>query len=62
MAMGFIAGAQDKPREEVAAALPTVATGTQAEFLEELAYYEQPYARFPRVRSIGEVYTQDRSG
>jgi uncharacterized damage-inducible protein DinB len=71
MARGSNAGAQDKSREEGAAAPATAATGPRAEFLEELAYYEQRYVRLAEsvptekyawrpaegVRSIGEVYT-----
>ena len=65
--MDFKAGAQDKP-----AAVPSIAaSGPRAEFLEEIAYYEQRYVRLADavpaekypwkpaegVRSIGEVYT-----
>jgi uncharacterized damage-inducible protein DinB len=71
MAIGFNAGAQDKPTEKAAVAPSTVATGSKAEFLEEIAYYEQRYVRLAEsvpadkyawrpaegVRSIGEVYT-----
>jgi len=71
MAIGFNAGAQDKPPEKAATAPGTAATGPKAEFLEEIAYYEQRYVRLAEsvpaekyawkpaegVRSIGEVYT-----
>jgi uncharacterized damage-inducible protein DinB len=71
MAIGFNAGAQDKPTEKAAVAPSAVATGPKAEFLEEIAYYEQRYVRLAEsvpadkyawrpaegVRSIGEVYT-----
>jgi uncharacterized damage-inducible protein DinB len=69
--MGFNSGAQDKPTEKASVAPATAATGPQAEFLEEIAYYEQRYVRLAEampaekyawrpaegVRSIGEVYT-----
>jgi uncharacterized damage-inducible protein DinB len=71
LGLGFNAGAQDKPTEKAPAALATLATGPKAEFLEEIAYYEQRYVRLAEavpaekypwkpaegVRSIGEVYT-----
>jgi uncharacterized damage-inducible protein DinB len=71
MAIGCNAGAQGKPTEKAARAPATVATGPKAEFLEEIAYYEQRYVRLAEsvpaekyawrpvegVRSIGEVYT-----
>jgi uncharacterized damage-inducible protein DinB len=71
MAITFNAGAQDKPKEKAAFAPATAATGPKAEFLEEIAYYEQRYVRLAEsvpaekyawrpvegVRSIGEVYT-----
>jgi uncharacterized damage-inducible protein DinB len=71
MAMGLNARAQDKPQEKAPQAPVTVATGPKAEFLEEIAYYEQRYVRLAEsvpaekyawrpaegVRSIGEVYT-----
>jgi uncharacterized damage-inducible protein DinB len=71
MAIGSNAGAQAKPREKAARAPATEATGPQAEFLEEISYYEQRYVRLAEsvpaekyawrpvegVRSIGEVYT-----
>jgi uncharacterized damage-inducible protein DinB len=71
VAIGFNAGAQDKPAEKAAVAPRTMATGPKAEFLEEIAYYEQRYVRLAEsmpadkyawrpaegVRSIGEVYT-----
>jgi uncharacterized damage-inducible protein DinB len=71
MALGSNAGGQDKPKERAARAPATVAPGPQAEFLEEIAYYEQRYVRLAEsvpaekyawrpaegVRSIGEVYT-----
>jgi len=60
--------AQDKPADKPAAAAP--AAGARAEFLEEIAYYEQRFTRLAEaipadkyswrpaegVRSIGEVY------
>lgn len=66
LGLGFKTSAQDKPAEKA-----TVATGPKAEFLEEIAYYEQRYIRLAEavpaekytwkpaegVRSIGEVYT-----
>jgi uncharacterized damage-inducible protein DinB len=69
--IGFNAGAQDKPAEKAAVAPRTMAPGPKAEFLEEIAYYEQRYVRLAEsvpadkyawrsaegVRSIGEVYT-----
>jgi uncharacterized damage-inducible protein DinB len=69
--LGFRAGAQDKPAERASAAPATIATGPKAEFLEEIAYYEQRYVRLAEsvpaekyawrpaegVRSVGEVYT-----
>jgi hypothetical protein len=75
MAIGSNAGAQGKPREKAGAAPATVATGPQAEFLEEIVYYEQRYVRLAEsvpaekyawrpvegVRSIGEVYHAHRS-
>jgi uncharacterized damage-inducible protein DinB len=71
MAIGSNAGAQNRPREKARAAPATVTTGPQAEFLEEIVYYEQRYVRLAEsvpaekyawrpvegVRSIGEVYT-----
>jgi hypothetical protein len=71
MALGYKAGAEDQPQEKAAQAPATVASGPQAEFLEETAYYEQRYLRLAEsvpaekyawrpvegVRSIGEVYT-----
>jgi uncharacterized damage-inducible protein DinB len=65
------AGAQDKPTEKSPATPAIAALGPKAEFLEEIAYYEQRYARLAEavpaakytwkpaegVRSIGEVYT-----
>jgi uncharacterized damage-inducible protein DinB len=71
MAIGCNARAQDKTTEKAALAPATVATGPKAEFLEEIAYYEQRYVRLAEsvpaekyawrpvagVRSIGEVYT-----
>jgi uncharacterized damage-inducible protein DinB len=65
--MGFTVDAQEKP-----SATPAIAAlGPKAEFLEEIAYYEQRYVRLAEavpaekyawkpaegVRSIGEVYT-----
>jgi hypothetical protein len=41
VAIGGNAWAQDQPREKAARAPATVATGPKAEFLEEIAYYEQ---------------------
>ena len=71
LVIGFNASAQDKPAEKAATAPATAATGPKAEFLEEIAYYEQRYVRLAEavpaekyawrpaegVRSIGEVYT-----
>lgn len=71
LGMGVNAGAQDKPTEKAATVPVTAATGPKAEFLEEIAYYEQRYVRLAEsvpaekypwkpaegVRSIGEVYT-----
>jgi hypothetical protein len=44
VAIGWNARAQDQRREKVARALAT-GTGLKAEFLEEIAYYEQRYVR-----------------
>jgi uncharacterized damage-inducible protein DinB len=69
LVIGLNARAQDKPTEKAATA--PAATGPKAEFLEEIAYYEQRYVRLAvavpaekyawrpaeGVRSIGEVYT-----
>ena len=63
-------GPQNQPREKAARAPATVTTGPQAEFLEEIVYYEQRYVRLAEsvpaekyvgrpvegVRSIGEAY------
>lgn len=71
LGIGVNAGAQDKPTEKAATAPVTAAPGPKAEFLEEIAYYEQRYVRLAEsvpaekyawrpaegVRSIGEVYT-----
>ena len=71
IAMGIGSNPQDKPTAQAARAPATVATRPQAEFLEEIAYYEQRYVRRAEsepaakyawrpvegVRSIGEVYT-----
>jgi uncharacterized damage-inducible protein DinB len=70
-AAGSNAGAQEKSTEKAPRAPATVATGPKAEFLEEIAYYEQRYVRLAEsvpaekyawrpaegVRSIGEVST-----
>src|SRR6202790_5253123 len=71
LVIGLNAGAHEKPAEKAATAPATTATGPKAEFLEEIAYYEQRYVRLAEavpaekyawrpaegVRSIGEVYT-----
>ena len=71
MVLGWNAGGPDQAREKAAAAPQTVASGPKAEFLAEIAYYEQRYVRLAEsvpaekyawrplegVRSIGEVYT-----
>src|SRR6202790_4974601 len=70
LVIGLNAGAHDKPAEKAATAPATTATGTKAEFLEEIAYYEQRYVRLAEaipaekyawrpaagVRSIGELF------
>lgn len=62
--------AQDKPAEKSSATAAAPSAGARAEFLEEVAYYEQRYTRLAEavpaekyswrpaagVRSIGEVY------
>jgi uncharacterized damage-inducible protein DinB len=69
--MGFTVDAQEKPAEKPSATPAIAALGPKAEFLEEIAYYEQRYVRLAEavpaekyawkpaegVRSIGEVYT-----
>jgi uncharacterized damage-inducible protein DinB len=71
LGMGCKVGAQDKPAEKPSATSAIAASGPKAEFLEEIAYYEQRYVRLAEaipaekylwkpaegVRSIGEVYT-----
>lgn len=71
LAVGSTGRAQDKPADKAAAAPATPTSGFRAEFLEEIAYYEQRYVRLAEavhadkynwrpaegVRSIGEVYT-----
>jgi uncharacterized damage-inducible protein DinB len=71
LGMSFNCGAQDKPTEKAPVVPATAATGPKAEFLEEIAYFEQRYVRLAEampaekyawrpaegVRSIGEVYT-----
>jgi uncharacterized damage-inducible protein DinB len=71
LAMSFNAGGQDKPAEKPTPSAGAAAPGPKAEFLEEIAYYEQRYVRLAEavsaekymwrpaegVRSIGEVYT-----
>jgi uncharacterized damage-inducible protein DinB len=71
LGMGCKVGAQDKPAEKPSATSAIAAFGPKAEFLEEIAYYEQRYVRLAEavpaekyawkpaegVRSIGEVYT-----
>jgi hypothetical protein len=64
--------AQDKPADRpVSSAVAAPASGFRAEFLEEVAYYEQRYTRLAEampaekyswrpsegVRSVGEVFT-----
>ena len=45
LVIGFNASAQDEPAEKAVTAPATAATGPKAEFLEEIAYYEQPWVR-----------------
>ena len=63
--------AQDKPADKTAAPATAPSSGARAEFLSEIAYYEQRYTRLAEampeekyswrpaegVRSVGEVYT-----
>jgi uncharacterized damage-inducible protein DinB len=71
LGLGFDDSAEGQQREKAPAASAPAATGPKAEFLEEIAYYEQRYLRLAEampadkyawkpaegVRSIGEVYT-----
>jgi hypothetical protein len=59
VAFGGNARAQDQPREKAARALATVATGPKAEFLEEIAYYEQWYVRLRGVRAHRKIRISD---
>lgn len=70
MDSGRSALAQDKPADKASAATAAPTSGPRAEFLEEIAYYEQRYVSLAEampaekytwrpgegVRSIGEVY------
>src|SRR6266403_472831 len=51
--------AQESPDRKAHAMVPAApTTGLRAEFLEEIAYYEQRYMRLAEgVRSVGEVFT-----